>query len=84
MEGEKCEERDVRRRGRSGGERRTSLAENQLDVKMVDVIIRAGGRSDVAVRHCLSSHFYTNTLCVCVCASVNAAVQSAEDERVDG
>lgn len=67
MEREKCEERNVRRRGRSGGEQRTSLAENQLDVKMVDVIIRAGGRSDVAVRHCLSSHFYTNTLCVCVC-----------------
>lgn len=57
----------MRRRGRRGGEGRTSLAENQLDIKMVDVIIKAGGRSDITLRHCLSSHFYTNTFRVCVC-----------------
>lgn len=66
MERNKCEKRKWSKRRRSGDKSRTSLAENQSAIKMVDVIGSTRRDADITVHHCLSSHFYTDTLWMCV------------------
>lgn len=66
MERNKCEKRKWSKRRRSGDKSRTSLAENQSAIKMVDVISSTRRDADITVHHCLSSHFYTDTLWMCV------------------
>lgn len=70
MERKKCEKRKWSKRRRSGDKSRTSLAENQSAIKMVDVIGSTRRDADITVHHCLSSHFYTDTLWMCVCVCV--------------
>lgn len=85
MEGEKNDDMKEKRKkaeqaAGGGGEWGTSLAENQLDIKIVDVIISAR-RDQTSLYATVYPPTSTPTLCACLCVR---ECFIAEDERVHG